>query len=193
MRNQDIIQTGNESEQEEQNRYQHHRFFVLSHVSLLIENGEMEEDNIEKRKSEAFIFLNLKHLEAWIKQQERKENATGNQLIIFTQADSSQVFNIYPYLYKDPTTEKIFIIQNVQGGELNRVLNVCLNWQKTSTNLGFNAEPLSQDEDDLNYVIYSISSAQTLIQIEDHSKNLDYFHVIRYMSEGRYGALLSLL
>ncbi len=138
---------------------------------------------------EGLIFLSTKNLEIWLESQRRKNITMGNQLVIKENADSTQIFNNHPYLYEDVNTKRIFIIQNVQGGELNRVFNICLNWANSYTNLGFFAEPYEGDED-LSYVIYSISSAQTFIQIEDHSKDDNYFHIIRYTNEGRYSAML---
>ncbi len=138
------------------------------------------------------IFLSTRHLNAWINYQIKRSIPTGTQNIIYRKAEQSRVFEIYPYIYYDSRTQKAFIIQNVQGGELARVFSLCINWKNYSTNLGFSAE--SYTGEDVPHVIYGISADETLIQIQDNSnEDLEYYHIIRYTERGRYAAMLPII
>lgn len=153
---------------------------------------------LEEEKSDAhtegktLIFLTTYQLQVWISSQNKKNTSIGTQNLILQTADSSQVFTNKPYIYTDNDTGKIYIIQNVKGGELDRALNVCQTWSRSAKNIGFSAAPINKDYPP--YVIYSISRAEKLIQTKDESKgNENYFHVVRFTLEGRYAAMLPLV
>ena len=145
----------------------------------------------KEQQTDSHIFLNLKQYEIWLNEQQRKNS---NQLMIFDKADSSHINNSIPYIYKDTNTGKIFIIQNVQGGEFNKVVNLCVHWQQNLVNLGFKCSAYTGNIEDIPYVIYSISKSSIFIPIKDHSNNdLNYHYIIQYSSDDRYAAMLPIL
>jgi len=148
------------------------------------------EFNIQKLK-DCRIFLNTQQFEIWLNTFQKPNN---NLSLIFNKADSSHITNSIPYIYKDLTTGKIFIIQNVQGGEFNKVINLCIHWEKEQVNLGFKTISYKDEIKDIPYVIYSISKSSSLILIDDHSNNdLNYYYIIRYNTDDRYAAMLPIL
>ena len=138
------------------------------------------------------IFLSAQRLQIWIENQAKKNTNTGTQINITKKADPSRVVGNKPYIYMDSTTSKAYIIQNVQGGDLERVLNLCNEWRNAGKNIGFSAPPINIEG--IPYVLYSISPEGKFVQIKDNSnKDRNYYHVIKYTKEGRYAAMLPLL
>lgn len=146
-----------------------------------------------KNMNNRMVFLSTVHIKNWIANEMKKNTKTGTQIIIQRNADSnsSKIFDPIPYIYLDDTTDKIYIIQNVQGGDLEKALNVCNVWNKNTRNIGFSAPPIGIK--DIRYISYGISTNNKLVQVIDMSDGeKEYFHVLRYTKEGRYAAMLPL-
>ena len=70
-----------------------------------------------------------------------------------------------PYLYLDTSTGIVYMVQNVNDGDLNKALNVGLSWLTQLDNPGYNTEPYPNPQQ-LPYRIYEISPSLN-IQIKD--------------------------
>lgn len=146
-----------------------------------------------KNMNNKMVFLSTVHIKNWITSEMKKSTKTGTQILIQRNADSnsSRIFDPIPYIYLDDVTNKIYIIQNVQGGKLEKALNVCSVWNKNTRNIGFFAPSINIK--DIKYISYGISTNNKLVQVFDMSDGeMDYFHVLRYTKEGRYAAMLPL-
>lgn len=150
-----------------------------------------EMDFFQSGNTNKLIFLNTNAIKDWIANEAKKSSRSGNQIIIQKKTNSTDLFNPNPYMYLDTSTGKVFIIQNVQSGDLDRALNVCNQWSLQVKNIGFSAE--SVDITSMKYIIYGISRNDKLVQVSDMSnETIDYFHIMRYTKEGRYAAMLPL-
>jgi hypothetical protein len=151
-----------------------------------------ETDFIQKKHT--LLFINPKQLNIWLDFQAVKNSSIIGQIVISQETNNSKLFEINPYIYQDSVTLKSYIIQNVKGGELKRVFNVCKTWRDKLVNTGFYTDPIKTEEV-LSYVIYSISSSNKFIQTGDFSNDdINYFEIIKVTQSGqdRYVAMLPL-
>jgi hypothetical protein len=146
----------------------------------------------EYEKKTSIVFTSYTHLKAWTVQYEQKKMTSGSQINIAKSATSSSKLDSSPYIYYDTNDERAYIIQGVKNGNLERVFQLCKNWENDSTNTGF-LTPKDEDEDVPAHVLYSISPNDKLVQIMDNTDgDLNYFHIIKYAEIGRYSAMLPL-
>jgi len=159
-----------------------------------------------KKIENSIIFLNDNFMKKWIEQKNNSINLNYKNLLKSTKKLSIDLYNMdEPYIYKDTISEnnetgtgKIYIIQNVYAGEIKRALNVCKIWKEQLINQGLNTEEIIEDLTDIQYVVYGISKNNSLIPIENKTKNLHnseyFFQILKYTSEGnKYAALLPIL
>ena len=96
-----------------------------------------------------------------------------------------------PFLYEAPD-KHIYLIQNVVEGNLLRTLNVDYYWDKHKVNPGFRTPEYDENEE-LKYLVYGISPANTVVPIEDKTKgDINFYTVLRYNTLA-YAAMLLLL
>jgi hypothetical protein len=117
-----------------------------------------------------------------------------------------------PFIYKNLTTERSYLVQNVQGGRIQCVLSACLIWQQRGHNATFFAPPLLENLEverarmmagesgdfHFEFIEYGIGNAKTIVPIgvypktsmgkEDTSKFLE----VLFYDTDRYAALLPL-
>lgn len=152
-----------------------------------------ESDFVHVPKS--LVFVDLKHSDAW--RLDRELKGSLNNLInpILQKVDIS-VANIFtPILYKDIETGKIYIIQNVQGGDLHRAVNLTLIWRDRGINTGRLTEPRNVDLTREPYVAYGISKANTLVPYESNieASPTKYIQLLKYNNTNKYAAMLPIL
>jgi len=106
--------------------------------------------------------------------------------------------NTNPYLYRDKDG-RIFMIQNVEAGSINRAITTANVWSDYKVNIGFNS---SDDKRDIPHIIYAIDEAAKLIIVKNNTLNNPKFERILYYGsatdfasgkEAKYGAMLPLL
>lgn len=183
--------------------YSNLRFGIPPKRAEFIENFyETEEDFINNSNSK--IFINEKDLNAWIYSNKSSQNYSR----YFNIRDKIEIAMGYapdPYMYQDKEGKifnepnKIFIIQNVIGGNKSKALAVANTWYYYKLNIG--SEPVSLDEQPI-HMIYGISPSSTLIPIEDHTNGADTFLKLVYYGtqsdklagkDARYAAMLEIL
>jgi len=105
----------------------------------------------------------------------------------------------YPYLYQSPD-KQIYMIQNVQNGEIYRALNVANSWYLNSKNPGFSSEPYDVEKEKSipPYCVYGVSTSGELTPIVDKTNgNTIFLKIISYIngrsSAQQYGAILPML
>jgi hypothetical protein len=160
--------------------------------ALLLRGTHTWDSDFKPGDSNSYFFSGAKSALTWIDYQTNRDTTTfiSNKAVAPAIA---QEISKFPYLYKDSHTTKIFIIQNVKGGGLSRVINVCHIWATTAQNKGFLTDKYELG-DFPPYVVYTISSAEDMIQVRDNSDgDLNYYHVVQYSGEERYAAMLPLV
>jgi len=105
----------------------------------------------------------------------------------------------YPYLYQSPD-KQIYMIQNVQNGDLYRALNVANSWYLNSKNTGFSSPPydLQKENSIPPYFVYGVSTSGELTPIFDQTNgNPIFLKIISYIDSSssvqQYGAILPML
>ena len=154
------------------------------------------------------IFITEKELNAWVASLKSSQNYSQYYNIHDT-VEVTMAFSSDPYLYRD-TDGKIYIIQNVLGGNKQKALAIATQWARTKINIGFDSQPLL---DFVPHMIYGVSQSANLIPIYDNTKEAPRFvKLIYYGSQsdlyadiralenhnmahkpGRYASMLELL
>lgn len=155
----------------------------------------LDSDFIQVPKS--VIFTDTEHMTNWLAHHAlRGKGMIGtSQSInpIMEKLDSGLAFEMEPFIYRDMSTSKMYLIQNVKGGELSRCVNVCLYWYYEGINGGSKTLPYPGTVDSVPHVTYAISTSQVLVPVLDKSqKNVPYVQVLRYTKD-RYAAMLPIL
>jgi hypothetical protein len=156
----------------------------------------------------AKVLITEKELNAWLASLKSSQNY--NQYYnIHDKIEVAMAFSSDPYLYKD-TDGKIYIIQNVLGGNKEKALSIASEWSRTKINIGFDPQPLTAF---VPHMIYGVSQSSNLIPIYDNTNDNPLFvKLIYYGSQnelysdiraleyhnaihkpGRYAAMLELL
>jgi hypothetical protein len=157
----------------------------------------LQQGNIHRNLSEedfikypgVSVFFSQQELDIWL-------NSLNKYYEIYNTIKMSDASKTDPYFYR-ANDGHIYLIQNVVDGSLSRSLNISYFWNKHKVNPGFKSpeieEELGLSEDDLKYVVYTISSANTLVPTENHAGDtLDYFSILRY-NQFSHAAMLRLL
>lgn len=154
-----------------------------------------EEDFGEFQNSK--IFLGTEDLILWRDSLKNSKNYSENYSINTT-IDVNLSAKYDPYFYQDED-KKIYIIQNADGGLLDKALNIAHIWRKSKVNLGDEVVPIDVG---IPYMIYGISESSTMIPIEDHTGARSRFSKVLYYGtqqdkllekEGQYAAILEIL
>ena len=165
------------------------------HIQFLDNFYETESDFQELPNSK--IFLNEKDLTAWMLSLKSSQNYS-RYFNIRRKIEIAMGFSPDPYMYQD-NDGKIYIVQNVVGGNKAKAMAVAQTWYQHRVNIG--AEPSPLDIVPI-HMIYGISPASTLIPIEDQTHGADVFLKLVYYGsqvekaagkEGRYAAMLEIL
>lgn len=151
---------------------------------------ERDEDFIVVPKS--VVFTLYAHFQNWLLYQNKQVSSLINPIYKIVD-DSKALTTTEPYIYKDLETNKIYLIQNVKGGEIGRVISVCLTWFYDGINTGLLTLPSEYTLDQTPHVIYGISKSQTLLAIADESKGTNTFIQILRYAPNRYAAMLPIL
>lgn len=160
--------------------------------------------------TDIYLLLNTKEYNNWI----NKNIETANIETIHLQNLKNNIQDkllsdafIYqePYVYKfeDLTQNNYYIIQNVQGGDLNKAINVAITWNTTKINLGYKAEDYDPNIGETNdiviypaYKIYRISITGVMeIEWDKSDGNVPFLKILNYSPGGidNYAALLQIL
>ena len=130
------------------------------------------------------LFFNERDMKVWLENLKRNYE-------IFTTITVSHAVMSDPYIYQAPD-KHIYLVQNVLEGDMQRALNVGYYWDKYHVNPGFRT-PEYDEAEELKYVIYTISPANTIIPYENHAgDSLSFLSVLRY-NEFAHAAMIRLL
>jgi hypothetical protein len=143
-----------------------------------------------KPQERTIILIGEQNLETWLLSLAR----SGYQgITILKQLDIAFMDRVEPYLYLSEVGV-VYLIQNVEGGNLDRALGVSLNWYFETSNLGYTASPV-EDTSTLPYRVYEISPSSALRltkeYVDPNTPPEEVLEVLEY-SEGNYAALLPL-
>ena len=137
----------------------------------------------------SLVLITVEHLQAWLTHIQRR---LGSTTPILTKLNLDYAHVSEPFIYRDINTEKMYLIQNVRYGQLSRALHLALQYHYRGYNTGYLTPPYHSPEI-IPYLIYGISTSQTLLTIESHLPgSSEYLQVIRYKEE-YYAAMLPLL
>ena len=157
-------------------------------------NGLFDEESDFIQRENVALFIRESDMKAWLFSLASlgfKNVSIKNKLDI-----SFGHFN-EPYIYSSPAPEEHFyIIQNVVDGNMMRALNVALNWYITKINQGYNTLPYDNLEDPHQLpvlAIYGISTASTLIAINDRTNDEEKFLQILTYGSNQYAAMLPII
>jgi hypothetical protein len=158
-----------------------------------------EDDFIKQPQS--VVLIGDEHLNAWKEQQLQKHGLAGLITPIYHKLDISYATKTEPYLYQSDQSHKIYIVQNVRGGNKYSALNLCLQWYHNRINIGTLTAPVPK-EMQIPYVAYGISAAQVIMPVENMAGGADDFmEILRYNvdpnnplgDQGRYAAMLPII
>lgn len=177
--------------------YSNFRFEKPPEDIEFIENFyETESDFISSPNTK--IFINERDLNAWLLSLNSSHNYS-RYFNIRKKIEIAMGFSPDPYMYEDDDG-KIYIIQNVLGGSKSKAMAVAQNWYDYKVNIGYErVDPLDSFP---IHMIYGISSASTLIPVEDQTNDANIFLKLVYYGsyadkiankEGRYAAMLEIL
>jgi len=166
-------------------------------------DGLFEDETDFVQQPNVSIFVNERDLRLYLKSISRP----GYQsIVIKDRLDISLGLEEEPYLYIAPpippaTEGKIYLIQNVNGGDKLRAISVADTWARDKINLGPQA-PFYEGTPP-PYIVYGISTAATPVILENAAIGAEnYLQLLDYRSrkvseeleiEGRYSAMLPLL
>ncbi len=130
------------------------------------------------------LFLSEKEMKIWLDNMKRNYE-------IYNTITLNNAVNSDPYIYLAPD-KHIYLVQNVMEGDIQRALNVGYYWDKYKVNPGFRS-PEYDEQEDLKYLIYSISPANSIIPYENRAgDSLDYISILRY-NDFSFACMLRLL
>lgn len=167
----------------------------VSPQNFIINFYETEKDFLQVPNSS--IFLSEHDLSSWLFSIATYKNYIRN-FSIKTKIDATLGFTPNPYLYQDEDG-KIFIIQNILGGNKAKALSVATGWFNYKINLGSDPLPLTYIP---SHMVYGISNYSTLVPIEDQTEGGTIFVRLLYYgtqkdkisgNDDKYAAMLELL
>lgn len=156
---------------------------------------ETEEDFRHTGNSK--IFTSRQDLDSWLKSLKTSQNYS-KYFGVRTKIDVTMGTVYDPYIYQD-TDNKIYIIQNVIGGSIEKAFTVSTTWRDLQYNIG--SDP-AQNDPVSPYLIYAISPASTIIPVQyvgkeqnDDIKLLYYGNQDDHANgvEGRYASMMEIL
>ena len=144
------------------------------------------------------VFTDVEHLNGWLTHQSRRgiTNTSINPILYNMNEGMASAENSQPFIYRESTSGKIYLIQNVRGGEIARAIKVALTWYYHGLNPGYSTEPDPEQMtlESIPHVIYSISTSQIVAPYEINTGGHDVFmQFLRYPQSGLYAAMLPIL
>ena len=137
------------------------------------------------------LFIN-ENINSWISSKILDTTITSNYNVIFTNFYKNYIHITHPILFKDISTNNIYIIQNVYNHNIQNVLYLCLEWKLNKINKLFDSP---QSEDSLlnhPHIIYFINTFNYLEILTNNSNNSsNYLQILKY-SNYEYAAMLPL-
>jgi hypothetical protein len=151
----------------------------------------VNDDDFEK-KNQAVVFTNSSHLKSWISYHRQMKSDRGTIIPIFETLDLSATLYNEPYIFRDKETSKIYMIQNVKDGDINRAYAVAAKWRIQGINSGFETPP--EPHAQFPYSISGILVDGNVYPLIDHTQGgTDYFQYLKYNKNDMYAAMLPLL
>ena len=158
---------------------------------------ETEEDFFQTPNTK--IFVNKQDLDSWLNFLKFSHNY-NQHFGIRREINQNMGLSLYPYIYQD-TDGKIYIIQNVIGGSIEKAFAVSDTWINQQINVGADPKPLDLTSP---YILYGLSSSSTLTPIEYKGdiveeqtvRKILYYGIQadrRINQGGRHAALLQIL
>lgn len=157
-------------------------------------SGYYSSINDYREQPHVLIFLDSPSFQAYLRRRSRKDMYEIGTRITTAMTNSQE-----PFFHR---TEggKIYLIQNVLDGNLDRALTVADTWIREGRNLGFHA-PITFARDPRVFpdtLIYTLTPSETLTLYEDRSNERDnFFQIINYSpgpnSDPYYAAMLLVL
>jgi len=157
-----------------------------------------EEDFIQYNDSK--IFLTEQELQIWLTSLKMADRDITDFYEIHSRIEISMADLISPYIYQDPDTNKLYLIQNVKEGKFNRALAVTVNWFEYRINTGYQTDPVQILP---NWVTYTLTETGLLVPSFDSraDKGETFVKIIYYGDRGRllakekgaYAAMLEVL
>lgn len=127
------------------------------------------------------VFTSKKGVLRWM--ESKATVSMGKQIAQFLVPDIEE-----PYFYRSAKIKQnqLVIVQNVNGGSLDRAKTVSMKWAKDRVNIGYDAE-ISNVVEDMSHITFTNMGEVSKIK----KKSKEYANVILY-KDGTYGALLFL-
>ena len=133
------------------------------------------------------IFVSEKDFKIWLNTLDK---ISFTNLVIQDKLNIKNSQRTEPYLYSDGS--KIYLVQNVLGGQKPRAIQAAYNWYLTKNNPGYKANPFDGDVFPVN-VVYGIGPSASLAVVENNAgTSTNYLQILNYGTE-QYAALLPLL
>lgn len=144
-----------------------------------IENYYQTISDFRFQGPEQLIFVNRTGLKRWKYEMVAKNK--NRRVVSAFPIDNSKD----PYYYKNIKIRRdsLMIVQNVNGGTLERAISVAYKWNTFRRNHGWDTA-VSDIIDDISYVIYVETG-----EIERQKKKTNFTHIFQY-ENGEYAALL---
>lgn len=130
------------------------------------------------QRSNTIVIIGQNDYKEWLAQQKRLAIPYQN---VRTKLDISSQFDINPYIYHDKTTDRYYLIQNVQEGKKSKALAAALKWQTEGINPGSSVGELVHTSDE-KYIVYGISSTNFQFYVKENNTNgeTDYLQILEY-------------
>jgi len=143
---------------------------------------------IEGMYSEDIDFINLpdsivligKHFDEWLLTQHMNMD---EKTVVLEKLDYTLAHREEPYIYKDVSTGKIYMVQNVVGSNKIKALWIAYNWAMTGYNSGYKPTIDSKiDIESLPYIVYGISENYNMIAIKNYDNSKGKYPFLQILS-----------
>lgn len=166
------------------NQYYRESFGLAPNPAIFI-NDYYSSANDFKPQNNVIIIVGDRDLAVWIGSLTRSTHIYN----IRDKIEPTMEKSPDPFLYRD-SDGKIYMIQNVMGGDIYRALAVAESWATNQYNLGYDAEPLAEIKPHFQY---SISKSNRLVPLSDHTVGSNIYYQIVSYNQSRYAAMLPIL
>lgn len=157
-------------------------------IPKLIYRSDINEEDFKQQKRVA-IFTSERDMRTWL---ESFDALSFKNIVIENKLDSGYALRSEPYLYTAPD-EKIYLIQNVIGGDKLKVINIAYNWYVHKINIGYRASEFPDPDNIPVHVIYQIGPSLSPVMLENNAgDSTNYLQLLTYGAD-RYAAMLPLL
>jgi hypothetical protein len=142
------------------------------------------------------LLLSTKDLTNWLESKQEIKNVE-----VMSHLDISYHESTDPIIFKDDSTEKIYLLQNVMMGDKIKALYTCEQFSKIGENIGMQIKDMKDEDVDrftvgkVPYVIYGISLENKMVAIDEKNvrEGLPFYQLLKYSKEKeKYAALLPL-